>query len=901
MRNFMEKYFSPKVEYLHAGAIYLIALLLNFGYFLFEPGSIYCRVTRDFWHIYNSLPEFDLSHRLMFHFGHFPLWNFLNGFGVPLLADLQSAPFHPSRLLFLLSFWKVIDAWLLTRLFISAMFTFVYLRRKGIGFEGALFGGLAWMLTGSLTDYINMHYLDVDLLLPIGLIAFEVMARIKAIYSVLLSTIVVLFAFLGGNPTSILYLLIFLTLYYFYTLYYLREDLIGGYIRFFATAFLSALLTAVLLLPFQEYLCFAWDYHPEGIGAMCISIRNFPAIFGPEVFGKGAESTVPLAQRIPYFGVTPILLAFLSILCLRRMVSHATFFTVYICASLGIVFGALPYHLISYLPLLIRTSNFRYAVPETAFCVALLAGMGFDHLIKWRETIWRIIVAPVFISTLFFTLAFSKILGKPLLPVSGIALVVFTLFLWLVTAIILFHRRRTIKHELMGYLLCAFWIGEAAVHVHSQKIIAPSDLKAFISLPAGIEQRVLMEGRIYTSGEVLYPNLNILHGIMDVRYLGALYPRRYALFMKILNNSSEEKLLYDFLPYNFIGINWSNINSPLIDLAGITTIISDVTIPPNKLVHTTFKQGAIAAPSTSYVSAKKISINSDTRVSLYQHPPSMISTQSSPGFLLFGTGITDCESIADSDGVTFIVYRLKENGEKETLFVRHVNPAVVSAEKAWLDYVVPFKGGEVIFLTLPGADNKNDWGAWGDLRSSTEDVSRYNMLQFSPYKVYENSASLLGAFVVGKIRVSSSAEESARILQDGLDFRKEAVVEGRDAYSLKMGIGPQEDYKINLTRYLGDKIRIYVQLENNGVLVLTDTYYPGWRAFVDGIEAKIFPADVAFSAIALPKGEHSVEFIYSPWSFKIGLWSTLSSFFMLVWFGNRSARNKTYEKESNTT
>lgn len=887
MKKWIRKYLSSKSDYLTASAVYIIALLLIFGYFLLDPGSLYCRVTRDFWHLYNSLPEFDLSHRLMFHFGHFPLWNFLSGFGVPLLADLQSAPFHPARLLFLLPFWKVIDVWLLTRLFISAMFTFAYLRGKGIRYEGALFGGLAWMLTGSITDYINMHYLDVDLLLPIGLLTFETMARQKSFYYVLLCAIVVSLAFLGGNPTSILYFLIFETLYYFYILYYFRDDLIGGYFRFFSTAFLSALLVAVLVLPFREYLSFAWDYHPDGVGALTISPRNIIAIFSPQVFSKTAENIIPLAQRIPYFGTTVITLAFLSILCLRRMVSPATFFTAYVCVSLGIVFSALPYHLISYLPLLIRTSNFRYAVPETAFCIALLAGMGLDHLTKWREARWRILTAPVLITVWFFALILSKMMGRPMLPVNGVTLLLLLAFVWLVTATILLHRRRTIHHKLVGYLLCALWLGESAIHVHSQKLLAPLSPTAFTSLPAGVDQRTLMEGRIYTSSEILYPNLNILHGIMDVRYLGALYPKRYAQFMKTINNSTDEELLYDFLPYNFMRIKWDFINSPLVDLAGITTIVSDVTIPPNRLVHAIFQNGNVTAPSANHISVKKIAINSDMRVSLFEHPPSMITAQTSPGFLLFGIGIESSEKNMASDGVTFIIYRIKEDGERETIFLRHLNPTLTPAERAWADYVVPVKGGNVIFQTISGMDDKNDWSAWGDLRSSTEDIIRYNMVQFVPYKVYENGNSLLGAFVVERVRMCGSAEEASRILSERMDFRKEVVVEGSDAPSLRMGIGSQENYNINLTRYLGDKVKIYAQLENNGVLVLTDTYYPGWRAFVNGKETKIFPADVAFRAIALPKGEHSVEFVYIPISFKIGLWCTLVSGVLLIWAGNK--------------
>jgi uncharacterized membrane protein YfhO len=51
---------------------------------------------------------------------------------------------------------------------------------------------------------------------------------------------------------------------------------------------------------------------------------------------------------------------------------------------------------------------------------------------------------------------------------------------------------------------------------------------------------------------------------------------------------------------------------------------------------------------------------------------------------------------------------------------------------------------------------------------------------------------------------------------------------------------------------------------------LNDTYFPGWKAFVDGQETKIYRADYTFRAIPLNAGTHQVEFIYDPLSFKLG-------------------------------
>jgi uncharacterized membrane protein YfhO len=65
--------------------------------------------------------------------------------------------------------------------------------------------------------------------------------------------------------------------------------------------------------------------------------------------------------------------------------------------------------------------------------------------------------------------------------------------------------------------------------------------------------------------------------------------------------------------------------------------------------------------------------------------------------------------------------------------------------------------------------------------------------------------------------------------------------------------------------------------------VLTDSWYPGWIARVDGIETPIERADYIFRAVRLAPGEHRVEFEYRPASLQIG--ALISGVALLALFG----------------
>lgn len=63
---------------------------------------------------------------------------------------------------------------------------------------------------------------------------------------------------------------------------------------------------------------------------------------------------------------------------------------------------------------------------------------------------------------------------------------------------------------------------------------------------------------------------------------------------------------------------------------------------------------------------------------------------------------------------------------------------------------------------------------------------------------------------------------------------------------------------------------------------IADVYYPGWKVFLDGVEAQVYPAKVMGKAVYLPAGIKKLTLKYDPLSFKAGLVVTLCSIFALL-------------------
>lgn len=96
--------------------------------------------------------------------------------------------------------------------------------------------------------------------------------------------------------------------------------------------------------------------------------------------------------------------------------------------------------------------------------------------------------------------------------------------------------------------------------------------------------------------------------------------------------------------------------------------------------------------------------------------------------------------------------------------------------------------------------------------------------------------------------------------------------------SFLLDLNGKETGQVEITRSLANSVSLITNSTDDANLVLLDTYYPGWEAYVDGQKITIKPFENTFRQLSLKPGKHTVNFVFQPQSFYLGLKITLGTF-----------------------
>jgi hypothetical protein len=172
--------------------------------------------------------------------------------------------------------------------------------------------------------------------------------------------------------------------------------------------------------------------------------------------------------------------------------------------------------------------------------------------------------------------------------------------------------------------------------------------------------------------------------------------------------------------------------------------------------------------------------------------------------------------------------------------------------------------------------------------SLKNDTKRFNSERFYPVfsdksvVVYESRSVLPRAFMVFDWEVE---DDNKKILDKLLDPKfpfTQKIILSKNTATDTVPINRNISSKVDYLKYDYDRSVIQVSTGESGLLFISDAFYPGWKAYVDGQEKEIIRADFAFRAVEIPRGNHKVVFIYKPTSFFNGLKIGIISFTMAV-------------------
>ena len=138
------------------------------------------------------------------------------------------------------------------------------------------------------------------------------------------------------------------------------------------------------------------------------------------------------------------------------------------------------------------------------------------------------------------------------------------------------------------------------------------------------------------------------------------------------------------------------------------------------------------------------------------------------------------------------------------------------------------------------------------------------------------------AYVVGGPWMVPDARAACDALAAGkFDLQEAAAAEASDPAAKELAdLAPGRVLQeVSRIEYGADGNSLLVELrsERAALLVVSDAWYPGWRATVNGRDAPIARVNAAFRGVRVPAGKSVVEMQFKPWTVRLGILVSLAT------------------------
>ncbi|HND68994.1 MAG TPA: YfhO family protein [Candidatus Obscuribacter sp.] len=848
--------------------------------------------------VYLMLPSYLLKAKL-WREGQVPLWNPYTGLGAPLAADPQTLAFSPLHIpLILAPSLATFNYILPMEVFLLGLFTFFLARNLKLSLPSCIFA----MMTAALCPY-HLYYLE---LLGNGFcvvpLAFWMVLRLSdaqerpfktRLWDSWLSALGLAFVIFSAHVEMSFFAisLASLTMLVKTAMAAAQEGsaktmtAVGRNFRLLVICGLfTMLLASPLLLPFLEFLKNSQCYK----------------------FGSGAPAYIPWQTLLfnslsPGYGgaspsLGPLILPFILLAwaagkdAAGKSVMRA--FSLVAAASLAIMVKMPPLDsLLQHPPFSFLVVT--YALPAALVCFSILGAFGLDEALKRSGS--KAQIAPAAVAVLLLLLF-------PLIKRTGFSLACANFDLCIPS--FAFNRHDVLRYSLVaavfllgfirhrlhpsnktaGFLvltatasyLCLAAIGKSSMPVRPQFDYESNSAVQKLKEVTDTKGRMVASG-----GHLLRPNSNVVYQLKDLRSHNPLFPKRYLTFMQ------ESGARVDVFSQEFEAPLSALLGAGSVNAVASLTPVRSLSDQSRAISETTHQEAAVRLPLTAKsglsLELGKAQLDLDNRA-VYL-----------PVRLVGGTKST-LENLA-------IVYVLLSDKD-DTLWFSDQQAASAMADAAEKEKLPQFVGfplprdlkvGSQVKLALqlfdtraglflPVPDGKTSKNSAGQILTVVSLVKSPAALDTTAkdwqlvaetaerIRIYSNAGAFPRAYFSTNLKLVNSEEAALSSLKESAEKDLPSVILEREEKEREpTPVLPAISKPVQIVAETANQIKLKVETDRAGFVVLNDIYYPGWTARLDGKPVAIRKANYLMRAVACPDGVHELVFSYEPDSFKYGL------------------------------
>jgi hypothetical protein len=855
-----------------------------------------------------------------------PLWNPHIFAGLPSVADPQVSTFYPSKwLLALLSAgsplsYKLYEAELLGHYFLAGLFMFRFLRSLGLLQFSALTGAFTFMFSGALVARAQ-HHTVVLAMAWVPLIFMQVRLAVvnDSVPSAVKAGLIFGLQFLVGHPQTSVYTAVAIG---FYCLWegVVRSVERGGFSELrriggnlMLIGLIGAGVSAIQLLPTAELTrnsirAARLEIDSNLIGSL--NPINLIKLVLPNFWGGLQRSDAWYGQdpteTTLYLGVTALLLIAIALRFLERgtlaWVVGSVLFLLLAMADF-LYWPRLFYFLAPKLNLFTRPGNyFLY----TTFCLSVLAGFGMDVLWqsgKQPETVtfirriglWGLIVVSL---GLMFSSAVALIAAPDRQArVFGIVgnQIILAVFFFLVLGLFLLALTQKLAASIVQILIMILMVMDVFTfnshqsftqdRFHPRTFLSQREVDGRSTwidlLKSDTAGDFRKDYRIATFGlGEIWSNGGNVVGFQNLFGYDPIALQGYTSLLSQVVGKFERTPEFSSAP---------DVYAPILDAASMKyLLIHDELTQTEKLIFRPDKYSLVGHSHGIAAYLNKTFIPRACilpRVLVLPAGIPAASFMASPAFVPSEMALVEYSSAQDVPGplaspepVIFM--------EAESFTNRSSQGRVVHFPQAWNQKVLAGWGnvaGDSVTYRFEVAETlaspvlflryamETDQSAVLDVHFDNEEP-KLASLECPPTPGWGGIASDW-KYVSLKLRKLEKGTHELRLV---------STVGGPihpDTLMIRDETKRQSPGTARITDSRPNSVRVEAQLQREGFLVLSDVYYSGWRARVNGRPAKIFQTNSVFRGLPLAPGSHAVEFHFRPRSVYLG---AVVSFLTLV-------------------